>query len=255
MNTLRKLLVVLALCVCVTGAFAISAPASAADMPIKAPVIAAPIPFSWTGIYIGVHGGADWFDKDWFASLTPINIAGGCPGCPTTVGAHSASSWLAGGQIGFNYQFQSIVAGIEAQASWTRLEASNPNLLAPAFITNHSKTDFIGTLAGRLGYAWDHALVYAKGGGAWAHDQFFTSTTVSPVAQSLTETRWGWMAGVGFEYAFTNNWSAKIEYDYLDFGRRRETLQPVVAAGPFEYDIKQTIQLVKVGINYRFSIH
>lgn len=251
---LRNLLVVLALCV--TGAFAISTTAWAADMPTKAPIVAAPIPFSWTGIYVGVHGGADWFDKDWFVPLTPTNIAGGCPGCPRPAGAHSASSWLAGGQIGFNYQFQSIVAGIEAQASWTRLEASNPNLLAPAFLTNHSKTDFIGTLAGRLGFAWDHALVYAKGGGAWAHDKFFTSTGALPVAQTLTDTRRGWMAGAGFEYAFTNNWSAKIEYDYLDFGRKRETLQPAAAgAGTFEYDVKQTIQLVKVGINYRFAIH
>jgi outer membrane immunogenic protein len=63
------------------------------------------------------------------------------------------------------------------------------------------------------------------------------------------------MVGVGGEYAFADNWSVKLEYNYMDFGRERETLAPAInSAGEFQYDIKQTIQVAKIGVNYRFSM-
>ncbi len=234
----------------------IAAPAMAADLRVKAPVYKAPPPvpvFSWTGFYIGVHGGGDWFNKDWNTPITPINVAGGGIFGPN--GGHTSSSWLAGVQAGFNYQVGWVVWGIEAQGSWTKLEGSNVNPLAP-FLTDHSKTDNLGTIAGRLGAAWDRALFYVKGGGAWAHDTFWTTSAFcnTVTCQTLTETRWGWMVGVGVEYAFLDNWSVKLEYDHLDFGTRRETLAPVcTGCGPFEYDVRQRIDLVKVGLNYRFG--
>ena len=104
-------------------------------------------------------------------------------------------------------------------------------------------------------------MIFGKAGGAWAHDKFWTSAgTVIPgvvpgtVQQSADSDRFGWMLGIGAEYAFTSNWSVKIEYDYMDFGTRRETLQPVQAGGfPFQYDIRQRVELVKAGVNYRFG--
>ena len=231
--------------------------ANAADMAVKARPLPPPAPiFSWTGFYIGAHVGGAWFDKDWFVPLTPINIAGGCAGCPAPAGGHNASSWLAGGQIGFNYQTGMWVLGVEADGSWTDLNGSNVNPQAP-FLRNNSKTDAIGTFAGRVGIAANQALFYVKGGGAVANDRFFTSFVAPPglVPQSVDDTRWGWMVGVGIEYAFTPNWSVKAEYNYLDFGTFRETVQPtgVVAALPFQYDVRQRMDLVKVGLNYRFG--
>jgi outer membrane immunogenic protein len=228
----------------------------AADMAVKARP-PAPIPvavYNWTGFYVGLNAGGDWFDKDWAIPLTPFNIAGGCPGCPRPAGSHTGNSWLAGGQVGFNYQIDRVVLGVEAQADWTDLRGSNSNLLVPGLLFNNSKTDAIGTIAARLGYTWGPALLYVKGGGAWAHDTFWTSTAVNPVVQTLSDTRWGWMAGVGAEYAFAGNWSVKVEYDHLDFGRHREEL--VCIAGcfqGFDYDVRQTVDLVKVGVNYRFG--
>ena len=91
----------------------------AADMAVKAAPPAHNPAYNWTGFYIGVHGGGDWFDKDWFIPLTPINTAGGgCFGCPASAGGHTSSSWLFGGQVGFNYQVGWWVWGVEAQASW-----------------------------------------------------------------------------------------------------------------------------------------
>lgn len=247
------------LALAVLAAIGLSTAANAADMAVKArPLPPAPV-FSWTGFYIGAHAGGAWFDKDWYTPLTPINIAGGCPGCPASAGSHTASSWLAGGQIGFNYQTGMWVLGVEADGSWTDLNATSPHLLAVGALAIRSKTDALGTFAGRVGIAANQALFYVKGGGAVASDRFAVAAVGPPLVdvQAATVTRWGWMVGVGIEYAFTNNWSIKAEYNYLDFGRYRETLQPTAGAGPgtdpFQYDIRQRVDLVKVGINYRFG--
>ena len=229
--------------------------ASAADMAVKARPVVVPAPvFSWTGLYIGVHGGGDWFDKSWTAAGLP-GVGGGCGGpCPVFAGSHTGSSWLAGAQAGFNYQTGMWVLGVEVDGSWTDLKGSNLNFVG---IVNNSQTRAFATAAGRVGIAANQALFYVKGGGAWADDTFFTSFTTAPgVPLQLTDsTRWGWMVGVGVEYAFTNNWSVKAEYNHLDFGTRTETLQALPGCGcvAFNYDIRQTVDLVKVGLNYRFG--
>ena len=221
------------------------------------------VPFSWTGFYVGLHGGGDWFRKDWFVPNTPTNVAGGCavPGCNYSVGGHTATSWLAGGQIGFNYQINWIVLGAEVQGSWTDIKGTNldPAPVDPAIgFANHTRTDAVATAAARLGLAVDRTLFFVKGGAAYADDKFWVTTNTNPIAlQSKWFNRWGWMVGGGLEYGLTQNWSVKVEYDYLDFGTKRETLPCAASAvgcgGPFDYDIKQRIQLVKAGINYRFG--
>ena len=110
-------------------------------------------------------------------------------------------------------------------------------------------------------------MIYVKGGAAMARDTFsFTSTSIAggpptfagPKA-SIDDTRWGWMLGMGVEQAFTSNWSAKIEYNYLDFGTKSYGL----VAGPnafdgavsstYTTDIAQRLHVIKVGLNYRFD--
>ena len=134
---------------------------------------------------------------------------------------------------------------------------------ASAFPTQeflHSRTDFIGTVAPRVGVAWDRTLLYVKGGAAWTHDKYWLTAVQAPFAGETfatgDATRWGWMVGVGVEYAFAQNWSVKAEYNYMDFGTERvffasngiEPTQP-----NFEEDIGRTIQVVKVGLNYKFD--
>src|SRR5207253_10593727 len=148
-----------------TFVFALLAlPAVAADMPVKARVVDPPATVhDWSGLYAGVHVGGDWFKKDWFYPLTPTNvIAGGPFNVPS--GSPTATSWLAGGQFGFNYQTGNWVVGGEIDFSWTNLNGSAADQFFPE--NGFSKTDFISTFAGRVGYAFDRVLLFAKAGGA-----------------------------------------------------------------------------------------
>jgi len=203
-------------------------------------------------------GGA-WTDTDWFYACSARNLL--IPPCGLAQGGHSASSWLAGGQVGFNYQVGRFVWGIEADFSATRLEGRNLDAAFPLQEFLHSRTDFIGTVAPRVGIAWDRVLLYAKGGLAWAHDDYWLTLTPNQLLAGQTfvtgdATRVGSMVGVGVEYAFAQNWSVKAEYNYMDFGTERilvkstgiEPTQP-----NFDEDIGRKIQVVKVGLNYKFD--
>ena len=129
------------------------------------------------------------------------------------------SGGLAGGQIGANYQAGSWVFGVEADASWADLTGNTAcaSGIVGVAANCRAKVDALGTFAGRLGFALDRVLLYGKGGIAFANDKYELN---SIAAYRANETRWGWMAGAGIEYSFTDNWSAKIEYNYLDFGTR-----------------------------------
>jgi outer membrane immunogenic protein len=117
----------------------------------------------------------------------------------------------------------------------------------------------LGTIAGRVCYAFDNVLLFAKAGGAWAHDEyraFNANTAIETLIASANDTRWGWIAGGGVEWGFAPNWSAKIEFDYLDFGGKNITISSIPGATPptRTFHIDQQIVLVKVGVNYRFVV-
>jgi outer membrane immunogenic protein len=242
-----------------SSALMLAGPALAADLPrmsLKAPVVAA-VPYSWTGCYVGAHAGYGWGTTDFFDPIGGFANLG--PG--TTVRAKPRGP-LAGGQIGCNYQFASNwVVGIEGEYSWANIQGDVPP--ADLFFGGknlRSQTDALASVTGRVGYSWDRVLFYGKGGGAWAHDRYSLHTpavflppfVVFP-ADDFTNrtTRTGWTLGVGAEWAFANNWSAKVEYNHYDFGSRALNLtDPFGAITPTT--VTQRIDTVKVGINYRF---
>jgi outer membrane immunogenic protein len=227
--------------------------AGAADLP-RAPAYRAPEPvWTWTGFYIGAHAGAGWGTKHWYAAQPPFQ--------GIDQGSHHVRGLLGGGQIGYNLQTGNWVFGIEVDASAADLNGSGADnffkLVGPlnvVSIIDRSHVDAVGTVAGRFGYAVDRVLGYVKGGGAWARDKYSVSTILTPDTPFATasETRWGWMGGIGLEYAFAPSWSVKFEYDYLDLGKKQSTLTGPNFV-PFTEDIKQTMSLFKFGINYRFG--
>ena len=141
--------------------------------------------------------------------------------------------------------------GVEGDVSWAASRAaprSVAGLAAPFDATFNTEVDWTATLTGRLGLAFDRWLVYGKGGVAWAHDKYSTNLYTFPATVELTDTRVGWTVGAGVEYAFAPNWSAKLEYNYMDFGTRAVSFTPLTST-----DIDQQIHAVKFGINYKFG--
>jgi outer membrane immunogenic protein len=220
-------------CLAVLG---LAATADAADLPRRYD----PVPqrafvpvYNWTGFYIGAHGGYGWADTGWTDTVIPGSFG------------HNSDGFLAGGQIGFNYQINTLVFGIEGDLSWADISGgtSSPRFGGETF---DSRIDWMGTLTGRVGFALDNWLIYGKGGFAWANDNL--SYTFPGFAGSSEATRTGWTLGAGVEYGFWNNWSAKLEYNYMDFGSRTVTYAPAVS-----FDVDQQVHAVKLGLNYRFG--
>jgi opacity protein-like surface antigen len=189
----------------------------------------------------------------------------GFPGCgviaPSTASI-GVGGLILGGQVGGDYQIENWVIGAEGQASWTNASGSTQcaGVGTPAAVTVVSSTctaklDSLGTVAVRAGYAFDRLLVYGKGGAAWTNDNYQVKMTTASnfLLFSANELRWGWMAGAGVEYAFTDSWTAKIEYNYMDLGA--DSLRFVEQNGTVFLDsnIRQRMNVVKIGVNYRFG--
>ena len=241
----------------------LSFPAAAADLgarPIGRAPVMAPVPiYNWSGFYIGGHVGGLWGDKDWADfTVPPITADGG----------HDISGFLAGGQVGFNWQAGAWVFGIEAQASWTNADGSHssgalggtcfPGGLIAGGTTCSTEMNWLGSVAGRVGYAFNNVLLYAKGGFAFANEDYVIFDTATGglglLATTATdETRTGWMVGAGLEYGFTPNWSFKIEYNYMDFGTDNFVMFDPILDVTLNKEIHQQIHVVKAGINYRFN--
>ncbi|MFI5409836.1 outer membrane protein [Kaistia sp. UC242_56] len=225
--------------------------AQAADLAVvEETVIVAPA-FSWTGFYAGVHVGYGWAD---LTSEFNDSLFGGEGSSP--------DGWLAGGQVGYNYQFSNnIVLGIEADASFSNLKDSaslytTVNLNDEDYFldaVSQTKISPLGTVRARAGYAVDRFLPYVTGGFAWANAKSTVrvDTDYTPVAgfnTSDSQIFTGWTVGAGLEYAVTNNITAKIEYLYADLGKKDFNYGPNFQS---EGDLS-SLETVKLGLNYKF---
>ena len=244
---MKKLLLAMTAAVALAGGSA-----TAADLAYKA----APPPievFDWSGIYIGAHVGFGWGRTD----VTDHTLLGNILLIPTQ--RFDTQGGLGGVQGGWNYQFGRFVLSTELDFSWANVKAdqTSPFLLGIGTINRSSKATWIGTATTRLGYAWDRVLFYTKIGAAWAHFDYNDNASiviVGPVYTSpASENRSGWTVGTGIEWAFLGGWSAKVEYDYIDFGRRTVDFNPVAGVIPVNLDIDHRISEIKFGLNYRFG--
>ncbi|MCK1474980.1 porin family protein [Bradyrhizobium sp. 197] len=234
--------------------FASTAIASAADLATKAPYAPLPV-WNWTGFYIGGHVGAGWgTTESTIAAVTPAAVAlvGGLP-----FGQNSRSGVLGGGQIGYNWQSGWAVFGVQGDIAGLDVKGTQP-CLSLGICT--SKSDWLATVSGRFGgVVADRTLVYVKGGAAWLrsdHSLAFPPAFGPFPATSGSTTAVGWLLGFGAEYAFTQNWSAFIEYNYMDFGKKSISmdLSPLVAVAgtTATIDVKEKLSVAKIGVNYKF---
>ena len=230
-------------------ALGMAAPASAADMAVKAAsgtVHIAPI-YNWTGFYIGGNGG--WGDSH--QCLDFVGVAGAVFG----EGCSSRSGGVVGGQVGYRWQSSQWVFGVEAQGDWADLSNTRISLINP-LVSLRTKTDSIGLFTGQIGYAWNASLFYLKGGAAVTDSRLSVLGTIGGVElAAASATRWGGTVGVGWEYGFAPNWSAGIEYDHLFMGNSNNSFSVVnpVNADFLNNRISQDVDMVTLRINYRFG--
>jgi outer membrane immunogenic protein len=226
--------------------------AHAADLPVAPapapPVVYRPALYDWTGIYFGGNvGGGLLNDTISQASTVGINtLTGSITNNPAGV--------IGGGQVGANYEFAPWVVGVEGSWSATNIGATNSVATSAGgglFENATSSLQWIAAATGRVGYAADSWLFYVKGGGAWMNVQYSQALVISGITsstQNVTDTRSGFTAGAGIEYGLTENFSARLEYDFYDFGT--QTYNQFVQT---PISIKSDMHAVTFGLNYRFN--
>jgi outer membrane immunogenic protein len=260
------------------------APALAADMPVKAPPMAPVVApaYSWTGFYIGGNGSYEWTDGKTYP-LTGTQAVAPNAGVgilswqafanyPLTSNLGQRGA-IGGLQAGYNWQFNSVVTGIEADfdMSSARRSASTfaSAVFAPVTFSSTSnisrRLDDLGTLRVRIGIASDRTLLYATGGLAYVQSKLgysvalsngLTPNTAGSASNTTTVWQAGWTLGAGIEYALWQHWSVKAEYLYYDLGTQSTT---IVAASPPASNswtgtatVRNDGQIVRGGLNYKF---
>jgi len=226
-------------------------PALAADVALRAPASPMRV-FTWTGCYLGGSGAAGWGRKQF---PDPTEIVTGTAAVPLVT--ISPNGWLVGAQAGCDEQFSgNAVIGIEGAFSGGSIKGTSTVAIPfgdpgdSALVS--TRLNALASVTGRLGYAVDRTLLYAKGGVAWASEQHSAIGVFQGTQFDLEvpETRFGWTVGAGLQWAFSDYWSIGLEYDYYGFGHHSVTFldSGLDVSGPI--DIKQTIQTVRLGLNF-----
>jgi outer membrane immunogenic protein len=238
--------------------FALTTGTMAADLPPQvmtpAPVFAAVPVFTWTGAYAGVSGGYLWNETG--ARLEGTSRGGAAAGIKPNFLLKS-DGYLIGGQVGSNMQIGAFVIGLEADASYTDVSTNNSsgaNGGGARTKVVRSDLDYLGTVRGRLGVAFDRVMIYGTGGLAYGG----VTTRVggdSAASTTLTgrteDTAIGWAAGAGVEWAFTNNMTFKAEYLHYDLEDQKVALKNA-AGREATSRFSNTGDLIRGGINVKF---
>jgi opacity protein-like surface antigen len=246
----------------------------ASVMPRKAPVKALPVAVTyvnWTGFYVGGFLGGAYGRSD----IRFVGDPAGSGNNPWIMGG------LGGGQVGYNYQVNNWVLGVEGDLGGTNMSGARtcgnsigrdpvtllPTSFSPFLLTCGDRMDWIATAAARVGWANGRVLYYAKAGGAWADETTSIGCVIAPQNNNTTfnnncrnqaavitngfstsSTRSGWTLGFGTEFDLGKGWSAKGEYDYIDFGSH----SALATDGVTVLRTATSLSEVKVGLNYRF---
>jgi outer membrane immunogenic protein len=231
----------------------VSATAFAADLPSRkeAPVYIAPAPvFSWTGFYVGAEFGGQW------GKNTGSIVDNSTANTLASTGSYNTSGIVGGGLVGYNYQINQFVLGIEGDLTGSsnqgRFSATNAFGLSGVNVSQNTQYGFGAGVRGRLGFAMDRTLIYATGG--WAYetiDQTYgNSLTNTFLQQKISTDRSGYTVGGGVEYAFNYNWSARLEYRWTDYGKYVSNYSNLLSASIQQHPTDNTVMAALI---YHFA--
>jgi outer membrane immunogenic protein len=200
---------------------------------------APPLPYIWTGCYVGGNIGGAWSSVD----LTDVN----------GVNFSTSNSGVAGGgQIGCDYQTGPWVVGLRNMFDATSLNGSRTFSTIPLSGTVHSRTNWFDTLTARAGYlVQPTVLLYAQGGAAWTNTDITVFNGAGAQVGEFSNDRTGWTAGAGVEWMFAPRWSVFAEYNFMGFGTQSAAFSG--CGGTCVLNAKADIQNVLAGVNYKFN--
>jgi outer membrane immunogenic protein len=244
----------------ITSIALIGTPAFAADMGIPSRSYYPPPPpaiYDWTGIYVGGHiGGGILVDS---ASQNGVSTGGFNL---ANTGNLNPAGVIGGAQVGANYEFAPWVVGLEG--SWTDsringntlIGCTSPCAIGTTVIAQErftSQAEWFAAVTGRFGYAANDWLFYGKVGGAWMNvryteDLLTTGAPVTAATQVFTDNRIGFTVGAGIEIGLVENISAKIEYDFYDFGSKNYSFNAITPVS-----VNSNLHTIIVGLNYKFN--
>ena len=229
----------------------------AADLPVKAPPVRAPAAYSWSGCYVGANAGGGWVSID-------QSVTTAAPALPirTFDSSGREASFIGGGQVGCNWQFDpSWVVGLEGDINYIHGSRSQSFRIGGEDTVQQTRLRWLATVRARFGYTWGPSYLYATGGLALGDVK--SSVTVTSVQNpahitysgSSSSTRAGWTVGAGFEHAFTNRLSLKLEYLHFDLGKADYSVPRVdgFVTTPWTASAKVSGDIVRAGINYKFT--
>lgn len=207
------------------------APADAADLSVAPLYKAPPAPvvapaYNWSGFYLGANGGGGWSTSHW-----------------DSVGSTNGSGVVVGGTAGLNWQTGRAVFGLEGDIDWSNVKGSTTSAACPAGCT--TQNDWLATVRGRAGYAFDRVMPYVTGGLAVGDIKAST-----PGFAGVNQTNAGWTAGGGLEFALSNNWTAKAEYLHVDLGNMNCGFNCGTTANN---NVSLREDLVRGGLNFKFG--
>jgi outer membrane immunogenic protein len=223
-------------------------------------------PFAWTGLYVGVNAGYSWG-----RASADVSVSGTVDAIPFEGSASRSgdvNGWLGGGQIGYNWQSQRWVYGVEADFQGTGQNGDISACVDLACAKASYDLDWFGTLRGRVGYLLEpRALLYLTGGLAYGRisaDFSASEPSLGSISVSDSATKAGWVIGGGLEWALGTNWMLRAEYLYMDLGSMRTKLGPVsttIPNGEFPIDVSAsgtvrtdlTDHIFRLGVSYKFG--
>ena len=239
--------------------------ASAADLPINAP---ASVPmFTWAGFYFGLNAGVGFAGNSNLHYASFGRSAGAYdlyPGIPAVVPGATI-----GGQVGYNWQFGNLVVGVETDYAFLGdRPVRNATFAAPpayqaagvgAYLISGGRTNYFGTLRGRVGYAFDRTLLYATGGIAYGGSRDAAAVTLGTGGGALsypagvsTSSQTKYAVGGGLEYALGDNWTARFEYLFVNLSRNQQVFDNGSGAG-YVLHLTNANHIVRAGLNYKLD--
>ena len=211
----------------------------------------------WAGFYLGVNGG--YGSSAHASAMETVNLAGTAPG---KLSVPSVRGAFGGVQTGYNWRGfldADLVVGVEGDLEYERISGI---LRAAAPVTLEARTSLnsFGTLRGRLGYAWDQALLFATAGLAFGDIEntvLYRDSISQSYSMDMAANKIGYVVGGGIGLSMTPNWSLKVEYQFLH-------LEGFTAAGTLAdnamsdslriTDYGHDYQMIKASLDYRINV-